>query len=297
MECGRNALKQRNWDVMALCSGYLRSGARILPEQVDQLQSSCGIGEEEAVLQLLCAQCGLDYGQRGHREIIERYLRPGLRRLDPGNYRAAAYRRILDHLEVQQGRWQITQAEYRPFEIFVRDDLQVLADGREIPQLGYFGEPFPYATVRENGNDWMTLAPVEINSMKGPVSRSKGEVVTLGLGLGYFAFEAGCRREVSRLTVVERDAELISMFRERLLPAFPCREKIALVCMDAFEYVRLVLPRRRPDYLFCDIWHDAGDGLPLYQKLKREIPADLPCDYWIENLLRAREQMLEASDE
>jgi hypothetical protein len=44
------------------------------------------------------------------------------------------------------------------------------------------------------------------------------------------------------------------------------------------------LSNARFDYVFCDLWHDASDGLDLYLRLKKyeKKAPDARFDYWIE---------------
>ena len=103
----------------------------------------------------------------------------------------------------------------------VADDLRAYPDGAVLPVLGYFAQPFAYPVLTENGREWMTATPNEINTIRPMAEAAHGHVLTLGLGLGYFAFHALLNPRVERVTAVERSADAIRLFRERILPAFP----------------------------------------------------------------------------
>jgi SAM-dependent methyltransferase len=154
----------------------------------------------------------------------------------------------------------------------------------EIPQLGYFDVEFPFPAILENGIEWMTITPNEVETMREPIAKCRGRVLTLGLGLGYFAFHASEKDEVERVVVVERSRDVIEIFKTYLLPQFPHGDKIEIVETDAFEYMQKEMPRGKFDYVFADLWHDASDGLEMYRKLKKyEILApSTEFDYWIE---------------
>ena len=56
-------------------------------------------------------------------------------------------------------------------------------------------------------------------------------------GAGVFgAFMAARKPEVTRVTVIERDPDVISLFREHVLPAFKNAEKVRVIQEDAYEY-------------------------------------------------------------
>ncbi|MDY2602274.1 MAG: hypothetical protein SOW23_10870, partial [Eubacteriales bacterium] len=89
------------------------------------------------------------------------------------------------------------------------------------------------------------------------------------------------------VTVVERDPDVLSLFEKHLLPQFPQKHKLRLVRDDAFHYARETLPAVHADTAFCDLWHDAADGLPAYLQMKA-LETEAPgtrFDYWIEPTL------------
>ncbi|MBQ2947766.1 MAG: hypothetical protein IJD94_02170, partial [Clostridia bacterium] len=110
----------------------------------------------------------------------------------------------------------------------------------------------------------------------------------MGLGLGYFAFMASEKPEVESVTVIERDETVIRLFEKHLLPQFPYREKIRIVCADAFDYARTRLGGSA-DFVFVDLWHDVSDGAEMYLRMKlleRHAP-QAEFAYWIETSIRA----------
>ena len=130
----------------------------------------------------------------------------------------------------------------------------------------------------------MTVTPNEIETMREPIAKCRGKVLTLGLGLGYFAFHASEKPEVERVVVIERSRDVIDIFKTYLLPQFPNGDKIEIVEADAFVYMEEKMPHEGFDYVFCDLWHDASDGLEMYRKLKRYeiLSPNTQFDYWIE---------------
>ena len=154
-----------------------------------------------------------------------------------------------------------------------------------LPVLGYFARPFAYPVLTENGREWMTATPNEINTIQPMAEAAHGHVLTLGLGLGYFAFHALLNPRVERVTAVERSADAIRLFRERILPAFPRPEHLTILQADAFPAAPALYRSGQYDFVFADLWHDAADGLPMYERLKQmEVPGP-EYRYWIEKTL------------
>ena len=185
----------------------------------------------------------------------------------------------------QAGAFELGYASYRPYELFVADDLRAYPDGAVLPVLGYFTRPFAYPVLTENGREWMTATPNEINTIRPMAEAAHGHVLTLGLGLGYFAFHALLNPRVERVTAVERSADAIRLFRERILPAFPRPERLTILQADAFAAAPALYRSGQYDFVFADLWHDAADGLPMYERLKKmEVPGS-EYRYWIEKTL------------
>lgn len=277
---------RQNRAVLELLSAYLNYHPRFLDEEtVRSFARDCDISTEEAFLALFVAACGLDSADnREHRKLEQAYFQTGVRRLDPVTYTSDEYYRTIRFPTVKSGAWEMKMSDYAPFEPFVRTHPTVTEELREIPQIGYFEEVFPFPAVLENGIEWMTVTPNEIETMREPIEKSHGNVLTLGLGLGYFAFRASQKENVTSVTVVEKDESVISLFREYILPQFPNKEKLRIVRDDAFDYLKKTALAEKFDYLFADLWHDASDGLEMYIQIKQILQArPAPeTDYWIE---------------
>lgn len=121
---------------------------------------------------------------------------------------------------------------------------------------GYWGptrliETLP-ALVR-GGDVWMSLSPVEMESQEIGIALSHGHVVVMGMGMGWAAVVAALRDEVTRVTVVERDDDVLAIHRElNLFAQLPeaARAKLRIVQGDALEW-RADAP---VDLLMPDIW-------------------------------------------
>lgn len=281
-------------------SRYLNHTPRLLgAEMVDQLASDCQISSHDAFLSLFAAACGLEPDTTPlHRALEREYLRVGVRRLDPTVYENDPYYRTVSFSNQKLGKWQMCEHFYAPYEPFVCNHPVLTADFCEIPQIGYFDREFRFPAILESEVEWMTITPNEIETMREPIQKSNGKVLTLGLGLGYFAFCTSERESVERVTVIERDPDVISLFRAHILPQFPHAEKIEIIQADALAYLEKEEKKAKHDYIFADLWHDQSDGLELYLRLRRiertlSITPKFGFDYWIEpTLLSALRRMV-----
>lgn len=238
---------------------------------------------------LLAAACGLDcYESREDKEYYRRFFPKAVKKLCVKDYENDPYLKTVPFKCGSFEGWSLEYQKYKPYELFVRDDPITEFDGTVIPQVGFFTKEFSFPAVTENGRVWMTVTPNEINTMKAPVAAARGRVLTYGLGLGYFAFMASNKDEVDEVVAVERDERVIKLFREKLLTGFPNKDKIRIVCADAFDYAESAMPKEGFDVVFTDIWHDPSDGVELYLRMKEyeKLCPDTEFHYWIEKSLR-----------
>jgi len=186
----------------------------VTAEMLRGFMADTGYGEETSYRFLICAAMDIDpYGSETERIWFHRTIPEILHPLDTKEYAADPYLTRIAFPDKKLGRWEFRHQAYRPYEAFVRDDFRLISLGHSVPQIGYFREAFPYPAVLQDGREWMTVTPNEINTMKNPIAQSHGRVLTFGLGMGYFAFHASEKEEVDELTIVERDPDVIRLFR------------------------------------------------------------------------------------
>jgi hypothetical protein len=211
------------------------------------------------------------------------YFIPSVKELNPSEYTENPYYKNIRIPSKKMGNWTLGRQKYAPYEGFIRDDYTFYPDYREICNIGYFKEEFSFPTVYENGVEWMAIKPNEIETMREPIAKAKGRVVAFGLGLGYFAYMASRKDEVSSVTVIERDENVIKLFCDEILPQFEHKEKIRIVKSDAFDFVKDEKNKDAFDYVFVDLWRDTSDGTDLYIKMKKlESKMNAQFTYWIE---------------
>ena len=282
-------IREANFRLLHLYSLYLNERADfITTEMVKEIASIGGFNEEEAFLVLFSEACGVhptDNGADG--AFFREYLAPSVSCLDAAKYRSDPYYCNIRFPNVQDDNWKLRIDNLKPFQPFIWDDIRPDENLKELPPLGYFTDDFSYPVVLEDDREWMLVTPNEVETIRPAIAAAYGQVVTFGLGLGYFPYMASLKKNVERVVVVERDPRVIRLFETYILPQFEEREKIRLICMDAFAYLDQVMPLEHFDYAYADIWHDAGDGVPLYLRFNKyeECFPGTRFDYWIEETM------------
>ncbi|MBQ8563600.1 MAG: class I SAM-dependent methyltransferase, partial [Firmicutes bacterium] len=289
----KTQIEAGNQLVLERFSIYLNDYADFITEEMMAEAMEGGVlTPEEAYTILLAGALNL-YDSREIREGWFEAEVPMIHKLETCVYQNNPYYQLfaeggpfVDGIQTNHG-WQLTRKSYKPYEAFVCDDMVRTEDGRLIPQIGFFTEEYQYPCVLHNGREWMLITPNEIETMKRPIKLAKGRVVTYGLGLGYFAFMAASKPEVTEVTVVELDPDVIKLFEENILPGMPeaVRKKIRVVQGDALAYAETLTAAcdtdTGTDFVFADIWHDAGDGVDLYLSLKKREKPGILYTYWI----------------
>jgi hypothetical protein len=125
---------------------------------------------------------------------------------------------------------------------------------------GYWGVPYPMAgtvvlrgPVQDGAASWMSIVPMEVESQEIGIASARGHTVVLGLGMGWCAANVALNPAVDRVTVVERDRQVIALIDALgILDQLPpeARRKIRIVEADALDW----RPDAPVDSVQADIW-------------------------------------------
>ena len=280
-----------NFYITRLYAAYLERCPEIITrDMVLALTEDGGTTECEALVALLSEIFGLDFSRSEDRALIRNYLVPSVRIMEVEKYKNNPYYNNIRIENIKNGRWELRREAYEAYRGVMVGDMVIREDMSEIPPLGFFTERFEFPAVLEDGNEWMTLTPVDLDTSEEAIEAAHGRVVTFGLGLGYYAYMVSEKESVESITVVERDEGVIRLFEENILPQFGHRDKVRVVCADAFEYAERVMPTEHFDVAFVDTWRDASDGTPMYKRMKKleKLNTGTHFLYWIENFLISR---------
>ena len=290
---------ERNCRVTRLYANYLERFPEVITaEMVNTLTEDGFITKEEAIVAILSEMFGLDMQSSPEdRRIIMDYLTPSVRILDPLRYTENPYYKNVKIGNVRDGAWELRLEHYEPYRAVIAGDM-LMNEYVEVPPLGFFEERFDFPAVLENGNEWMTLTPVDLDTCDEAIEAASGRVVTFGLGLGYYAYMVARKPEVESITVIEKSPDVIRLFEKHILPYFENPEKLRIICADAFEYAEREMPKEGYSFAFVDTWRDASDGAPMYEKMRalEHLSKGTRFEYWIENFLVSRLRYLRFSD-
>ncbi len=214
------------------------------------------------------------------------------RALDPSFLQKNPYIKRVRFNTIKSGKYLLTNQSYEKGEI-LQYAFPLMEDGVYIPRLAYFTKKTNFPTIYEKNVPWMSVIPSEITSMEQPIAHARGNMLVLGLGLGYYAYRIGQKKEVSKITIVEKSSDVIALFEDNILCQFEkeIQDKITLVCMDAHAYMKQVQDNTY-DGIFADLWEGAADGHAWYEEL-HAYEAELShtrFDYWIEEYLHDKMQ-------
>ena len=227
----------------------------------------------------------LDKNNEDNTSVINSYLEDSFVHVDLKEFNDNPYKKAVKIKETLQNSYKLHYLTYEPYSFFPLKDIEVDEENyyKEKTKIGISNEPYSFLTLSKNKNIWMCITPNEINTMKDAIKKAKGNVITFGLGLGYYAYMVSLKQEVASITIVDRDEEIINLFKKNILPYFEHKEKVKIIKEDAIKYIKET-KLANYDYAFFDLWHNPEDGLPLYQEIKR-LEITPSQDYWIEESL------------
>ena len=283
--------------ISAQIASYIASGERVLlpsPKETKKLLhaetedqrarlAEVGIDSEDPQVRLVLSRLLEEIALDDIESSYLRLLSAKMKRLSMQAFYDNPYLRAVRVHDMRIGRFFLTEQSYERGELLQYEMPDLLADPTVL-SLGFFDAKVRFPSIYEGDMPWMSVCPSEISSMKAP----HGKTLVLGLGLGYYPFMISLRDEVGEITVVEREKAVISLFEAQILPHFPHKDRICIVCDDALHYLDAV---QDGDYDFCfaDIWEGVHDGAPLYEKIKTHEArlAHIEFSYWIEEQIRA----------
>ena len=280
-------IKQENARVLDRMSLFLN----LMPDAIDaqMMDELCKDAPREnkeyAYGTLLAACCGLDTEYSTvDKSIFRNCFTRMAHLLETSDYTSNPFYRDVYIPCARFGDWELKTELFKPYEAFLKDESDILADGRLIPSIGFFEKEFRFPAVLQNGREWMTVTPHEINSTSHAVKSSRGKVLTYGLGIGYFTYLASLKDDVESVTAVELDENVITLFNKYILPQLKTRDKIRIINADALVFSQSGKDADF-DFVFADIWHDPSDGVELYRRFKGLEKSGVEYAYWIEKTL------------
>jgi len=101
-----------------------------------------------------------------------------------------------------------------------------------------------------------------------------GDVLIAGLGIGMVLLAVQNKSNVTSVTVVEKEQEIIDLVK----PQLPLNKKVTIVHGDIFDYI----PTQKFDTIYFDIWDNiCGDNWEEMKKLHRKFRSKLKPNGWM----------------
>ncbi len=149
-------------------------------------------------------------------------------------------------------------------------------------QYGVFDEDAIYYWLGDERSIWRSISPAVINSMERDIERMRGRVLVLGGELGYFPYRCSLKEDVTSVTVVERNRNIVKMLRGGIIPQFG-NKKVKLIEEDAFDFLNAGI-NGKFDTVFVEIWGSAETGKEKYRKLLKyeNRNPEIQFYYWLE---------------
>ena len=173
------------------------------------------------------------------------------------------------YVPAQFGRWRLTQL---PDTIIAGYFTAQAYSARN------FALQKRHPTLKKKWETWMSVTPMELESHMIPVDAATGYTVIAGLGMG-LAVHNICRKpEVTKVTVLEKDPQVINLFRRFALPeTWDGWEKVEIIQADALNWK----PDQPVQFLYADIWKHVGSryALPFTKRMCSNIQPERVA-YW-----------------
>lgn len=169
--------------------------------------------------------------------------------------------------DLKNKKYVFNEIVYNPYELFLYDEVDIHQKDfyKETNKFGYFKSRVKSFELEINGSNKFTISPYKINTSKADLDKISGNILILGLGLGYFSYLSSLKNNVTSITVVEINTDLIELFNKEILPQLNTN-KIKIINSDPYEYLSKHIEDF--DFIYCDLYLDADNGLFTYIKLK-----------------------------
>ncbi len=248
------------------------------------IRRSLSLSPEDSYAQAVLSTLDIDPEDEELRQLRARGFLSHVHSLEARSFRENAYLRRIRVQGARRGKWSLAKNYYQPYEGFLSHATRSLGKERDFAledHIGFFTERVDYPVILERDHVWMSVTPYEVETMARPIALSRGRVLALGLGLGYYPFMALTRKEVEQVVVVEKDRDVLSLFATEILPQFSRPEKVLLVQADAYSYLKKE-DLSAFDTVFFDIHSTAEDSLRSYAACLRLRRRRDNVSFWIE---------------
>lgn len=144
--------------------------------------------------------------------------------------------------------------------------------------LPSFARPGGHVMKHKGKSIWMSMTTMEIESHMPHIDAAHGDVLIMGLGMGFVLYNIARKQSVKSVTVIEFNPDIIALLDKATdLKSWPGWDKVKIITADALTYK----PPTPPDFLYVDIWPTMGDDRALEdtKRIQQNVNAAL-VGYW-----------------
>lgn len=170
---------------------------------------------------------------------------------------------------------------YHPVDYMKFDEM-----GEPYLPLRRFNQSITLPMICDENVGWMSPELFEKTTMQEAVDHATGNVLVVGLGIGFYPFNILLKEDVKKVTIIERNQDIIALFKKNILPQFPRREDVEIIQGDALDLLSNELLKTY-EYTFVDIWRNEDDGVQILSSIFKclEFSEKLNVDFWIEDAI------------
>ena len=190
--------------------------------------------------------------------------------LDINKYKNNPFNKNIKINKVKYKNYLLSYEVLKANEIFISDEINIKENDNylETTSLGYFKDDYQYLTLSKDNVIWMSINPNEINTMNDDIKLMNGNILVLGLGLGYISYMLSLKDDVSSITIIEKDEEIITLFKKYILDKFDFKNKIKIIHQDALDFLKTT-SLDSYQFIYVDLYHNPNDGLKLFLDIKK----------------------------
>lgn len=146
---------------------------------------------------------------------------------------------LKNYKKSESGTCKLSEMSFKKGEIFLDNQLISKEDWepyRNIWSFGIIKENMSFPCILNDGICWLNTTPNEINILEKYIENTTGNVLCLGLEMGYFTYMVSKKDNVKSIVVVEKNKDLIKIFEESIFPHCDKKENIIIINDDEMEY-------------------------------------------------------------
>ncbi len=179
--------------------------------------------------------------------------------------KSAKWLPILDIPEATSGRMSVRHEVFKAGQSVMLNNMRsmLFRQSKEPMNVTFDHDVRFHWLQHEEDGIWTSDLPIEQQQQFEDVKGLEGHVLVGGLGLGMIAVHLASKRNVKSVTVVEKDADVIT-----LVEPYIQNPKITVVCSDLFDYLKQIRTLNnirsrsfsRFNSAFYDIWRSDGES-------------------------------------